>query len=102
MARKDKNESKHDVFVRCISDRLRKLNVCDSHDEYVCISESISSSVSPDETPTEDSVDEIFLAIIPLFPIPAVIIFPLHDDMASTAATNDLLKILFIFFNSFI
>ena len=56
MARKDKNESKHDVFVRCISDRLRKLNVCDSHDEYVCISESISSSVSPDETPTEDEL----------------------------------------------
>ena len=47
-------------------------------------------------------VDEIFLAIIPLFPIPAVIIFPLHDDMVSTAAINDLLKILFIFFNSFI
>ena len=56
MARQNKNESKHDVFVRCISDRLKKLNVCDSHDEYVCISESISSSVSPDETPTEDEL----------------------------------------------
>jgi len=58
MARKNKNESKHDVFVRCISDRLKKLDVCDSDDEYACISETIASVVSTDDgfIPTEDDL----------------------------------------------
>ena len=59
MARQNKDESKHDVFARCISDRLKKLNVCDSDDEYVCISETIASDISSDDgiIPTEDDLE---------------------------------------------
>ena len=42
--------------------------------------------------PTDDKVDEIFLAIIPDFPTPEIIIFPfLQFKIASTASLKELL-----------
>ena len=59
MARKNNKDSKHDAFVRSISDRLKKLDVCDSHDEYVCISETIASAISSDDRiPTENELED--------------------------------------------
>ena len=52
--------------------------------------------------PTLEKVAEIFFPIIPLFPIPAQITLPLQLKIRSTARAKDLLKILLIFFNSFI
>ena len=41
-------------------------------------------------TPTEDKVAEIFLAIIPLLPIPTVMIFPLQLEINSVALIKSL------------
>ena len=53
-----------------------------------------------EEIPTEDKVAETFLAINPLFPIPAAITLPLQSAISSTAFTKDLSKILLIFLSS--
>ena len=47
-------------------------------------------------------VEEIFLEIKPLLPIPAKINFPLHFDTISIALINDLSKHLFSFFKAII
>ena len=52
------------------------------------------------DIPILESVAETFRAIIPDFPTPAQITFPLQFDSVSTAFTKDLSKTLLIFFNS--
>ena len=47
--------------------------------------------IEKDGTPTDDSVAEIFDAIIPLFPTPHIITLDLHFKMTLTASLKDLL-----------
>ena len=55
-----------------------------------------------DGVPTDDSVAEIFDAIIPLFPTPHIITFDLHFIIALTALSKDSFKENFNFFNALI
>jgi len=60
-------EEKHVAFVKCVNDQLQALNLCSSGDEYSSVAEAIAESVTANNTPSEDDLQNATTSLLDFF-----------------------------------
>ena len=87
-------EEKHELFTKCISDRLRTLGLCSTDDEYTSTSGAIAASVPIDSSPTEEELDNVVQELLEYFEdVPKVDAKALVYAAASDAYGSDVARI---------